>query len=160
MSEVLREYKVPVDKIGHFVCDNASSNDSAVHILLKALNPAITKAQIAARRLRCFDHVVNLAAQSLLAATESESQVAAAEAAEQSADGLQSVLSAGKSFINHGPLGKLHRIIKYVLASPQRREEFGGIKGGKRVKEYDYLGVSRPYRYYRIGLSKLRAKAC
>jgi hypothetical protein len=47
-----------------------------------------------------------------------------------------------------GSLGKLHRLIKYVLASPQRREEFGEIKGGRKVIEFDHLGVSCFYPYF------------
>ena len=39
-------------------------------------------------------------------------------------------------------LGKLHRLLKYILASPQRLEEFGEVKGGRKVIEFDHLGVS------------------
>ena len=44
-------------------------------------------------------------------------------------------------------VGKLHKLVKYILASPQRREEFGDIKGGRKVKEFDHLGVSCFYNY-------------
>jgi hypothetical protein len=45
-----------------------------------------------------------------------------------------------------GSLGKLHMLVKYVLASPQRRKEFGEIKGGRNTKEFDHLGVSYCFR--------------
>ena len=136
--DVLKEYEIKSDKLGVFVRDNATSNDSAVALVLKALYPGITNQEVVARRLRCFGHIINLAAQALLDPTAAEAAIAVRDL---EINGLtpEDVVPFWQST---GPLAKLHRLIKYILASPQRRDEFGEIKGGRKVKEYDHLGVS------------------
>ena len=129
--DVLEEYEIS-SKVGYFICDNATSNDSAVSIIVKTLNPAISTTEVIARRLRCFGHILNLSARSLLDPTESEFTIAVEELDIDNASGWQP----------SGSLGKLHLLIKYILASPQRREEFGEIKGGRTANEFDHLGVS------------------
>ena len=138
ICDVLKEYQISSDKLGFFICDNATSNDAAVALVLKALYLRITNNEIVARRLRCFGHIINLAAQALLDPTATEMAIAVRDL---EIDGLtpEDVVPFWQST---GPLAKLHRLIKYILASPQRREEFGEIKGGRKVKEYDHLGVS------------------
>ena len=74
--DVLKEYEIKSDKLGVFVCDNATSNDSAVALVLKALYPGITNQEVVARRLRCFGHIINLAAQALLDPTAAEAAIA------------------------------------------------------------------------------------
>lgn len=136
--QVLEEYNI-TNRIGHFVCDNASSNDGAVKLILKQLEPTISIEEATARRLRCFSHIINLSARSLLDPTGSEF-VIAAEELEIDESTLERAASAWQST---GSLGKLHRLVKYILASPQRREEFSEMKGGRKVVEFDHLGVSR-----------------
>ena len=55
------------DKVGFFVLDNASSNDTAVAILGETLqfDPKV-------RRLRCIGHILNLVAQQLLFGSDFE----------------------------------------------------------------------------------------
>jgi hypothetical protein len=137
LLEVLKEYEIE-DRLGYMVCDNASSNTTAIDLLLYELDPTITEAQIKARRLRCFGHIVNLAAQSLLAGRDAELKKAQEELEIDDEDyGHQS-----RRWIHQGPLGKVQRLVKYVLASPQRREEFGALSGGRKVAQFDHLGVS------------------
>jgi hypothetical protein len=135
--EVLEEYEIAA-KVGYFVCDNATSNDNAVAIILKQLDERITAPEITSRRLRCLGHIINLAARSLLQPTYAE----AITTAEELDIDESTLISSATLWESKGPLGKLHRVIKYVLASPQRREEFGEISGGRTVKEFDHLGVS------------------
>jgi hypothetical protein len=135
--EVLKEYEI-ASNVGYFVADNHSANDSAIVIVLSELDPAITPTEIEGRRLRCFGHIVNLAAQSLLDPSARELAVAAAEL-EIDEEAYERSIDAWHA---KGPLGKVCRLVKYVLASPQRREEFAAIKGGKKVIKYDHLGVS------------------
>lgn len=136
LLEVLEEYEI-THNVGYFVCDNASSNDAAVSAVLKALKPAISAVDITARRLRCIGHIINLSARSLLDPSGSELAIATEELDfEETA-----VERAATTWQSTGSLGKLHRLIKYILASPQRREEFGGIYGGRKAKEYDHLGL-------------------
>lgn len=144
LLEVLNEYAID-QKLGYCVSDNASSNDKACELLFKSINPSITAVTIQGRRLRCFGHVVNLAAQSLLATTGTEARVAAREL-EVIGDDEEGSEAVGARWIHAGPLGKLQRLVKYVLASGQRREEFASLSGGHRVKQYDHLGVSSKLR--------------
>jgi hypothetical protein len=125
--KVLEEYNISSD-IGYFVSDNHGANDYAITIVLKELDPAITTAQIEGRRLRCFGHIINLAAQALLDPSAYELTVAITEL-EMDEFAYERSLAA---WHKDGPLGKMHRLVKYVLASPQRREEFAEIKGTKR----------------------------
>jgi hypothetical protein len=154
LLEVLKEYEIE-DRLGYMVCDNASSNTTAIDLLLYELDPTITEAQIKARRLRCFGHIVNLAAQSLLAGRNAELKKAQEELEIDDEDyGHQS-----RRWIHQGPLGKVQRLVKYVLASPQRREEFGALSGGRKVAQFDHLGVSyisSCYWYSRCSKSKVR----
>ena len=62
---VIREYNI-AQKVGYFMSDNAKNNDTAVSLVLQALDPSLSAKQRQARRLRCFGHVVNLCAQALL----------------------------------------------------------------------------------------------
>lgn len=65
LPRVIKEYKIG-KKVGFFVADNASSNDTCIDILLRHRYPLMTPAQRARRRLRCLGHIVNLAAQVLI----------------------------------------------------------------------------------------------
>ena len=56
--EVIRDYGLTGDKIGWFVLDNATSNDTCVAEILHALG---IKDTVERRRLRCLGHIINLA---------------------------------------------------------------------------------------------------
>jgi hypothetical protein len=137
--EVLEEYEVnKAQKIGWFVCDSASSNDAAVAQVLRSLDPAISNDEIAGRRLWCLGHIINLSAGSLLDPTASERAVAASEL------DIDEFTSAD-SWHSAGSIGKLQKLVKYILESPQRREEFSKIPGGRKAMEYDHFGVSSDF---------------
>lgn len=40
-----------------------------------------------------------------------------------------------------GPVGKLHNMIKYIRWTPQRREQFAGIRIGGELAKFDKLEV-------------------
>ncbi len=140
LLQILNDYSL-TQRLGYCVSDNASSNDSACEQVFKSIDPSITAVAIQGRRLRCFGHIVNLSAQSLLATTGAEARAAALEL-EGVGDDEEGGEAVRARWIHAGPLGKLQRLVKYVLASGQRREEFGRISGGYQVKQYDNLGVS------------------
>jgi hypothetical protein len=54
------------ERIGYFMADNATSNDTCIDAVLKTLYPHMTATQQKRRRLRCFGHIVNLCAQAFL----------------------------------------------------------------------------------------------
>jgi hypothetical protein len=135
--EVLKEYAIS-DNVGYFICDNASSNNDAVKAVLKTLQPSLSSKEQTARRLRCMGHIINLSAHSLLDPSGSELAIASEEL--EIAEEVYA--RAAATWQAQGSLGKLHRLVKYILASPQRREEFGIIKGRRKEAEFDHLGVS------------------
>ena len=63
----LRKYQI--HRLGYFVCDNASSTDTAILDVLKSYGLAKEKDR---RRLRCLGHIVNLAAQAFLFGMDTE----------------------------------------------------------------------------------------
>lgn len=61
VSKLLQWFGIDLDKIGYFVLDNASNNDTAVLALARRIGFSATH-----RRLRCGPHTLNLVGQTLL----------------------------------------------------------------------------------------------
>jgi hypothetical protein len=163
LHSVLEGYSI-TRRLGYTVSDNITSNDRATELLLQRLEPGISRKEVQGRRLRCFGHIVNLAAQSLLAASPAEVEKATQELEDEVSEKEEPAAAVEVEFggrsaawIRSGPLGKLQRIIKYILASGQRREEFAEVKGGRRVQEFDHLGVSYFFPDLVSALSRLAA---
>lgn len=137
LIEVINEYGIG-NQLGYFVSDNHGANDSAVRLILAEFLPRLSAKEVKARSLRCIGHIVNLAAQSLLAATDTETKRAREELG---LDHLEWQGAAAAQIIG-GQLGKPQRLISYVLASSEWREKFGDIKGPRKTMEFDHLAVS------------------
>ena len=60
--QVIQEYGFE-KKLGYFVLDNATSNDTCVEAIFNELRPDLIKKE---RRLRCIGHIINIAAQAFL----------------------------------------------------------------------------------------------
>ena len=71
LTEVVDEYEI-VDQMGFFTLDNAESNDACLRIFLRTSFPSLSDEAIKTRRIRCFGHVVNLAAKAFLFGTNAE----------------------------------------------------------------------------------------
>ncbi|EAQ91954.1 hypothetical protein CHGG_00189 [Chaetomium globosum CBS 148.51] len=88
--------------------------------IYRSLDPTITDRDIKARRMRCFGHVLNLVVQAFLFGQD-------ATCFERDAYTL-SLWSDDEAELAHwrakGPVGKLHNIVKFIRASPQRSEAF------------------------------------
>jgi hypothetical protein len=89
-------------KLGWFVCDNASNNDTYIEALSSKFEFDHFK-----RRIRCISHVINLVARSLLFGKEPE---ALKEKLTQSND--------IELWRKRGPLSKIHNIVTWIRASP------------------------------------------
>lgn len=59
LLKVIKEYGIKAN-IECFIYNNASSNDAAVKLLFKELEPSISNTNITGRRLQYFRHVYNL----------------------------------------------------------------------------------------------------
>ena len=135
--DVIGEYKIG-GRIGYFMLDNASSNDTAVDLILKTLYPKMSEKQRKRRRLRCLGHVVNLCAQAFLLGKKADTTLEELELAYSRHD----FESIAKIWRKQGALGRLHNIVRYIRMSPQRREEFRRIVVGGEWSEFDMLEVS------------------
>ena len=107
-------------RIGFFVLDNASANDTCVDIILRTLYPKMSQKQRRRRRLRCLGHVVNIAAQAFLLGKGAEKTLDELEIAFLRQD-FQKIADIWRK---QGALGKLHNIIRYIRMTPQHRQEF------------------------------------
>lgn len=119
ISKVFREYKIG-RRIGFFVLDNASTNDTCVDIILRTLYPKMSEKQRRRRRLRCLGHIVNLAAQVFLLGKGAEKTLDELEIAFLRQD-FQKIADIWRK---QGALGRLHNIVRYIRMTPQRRQEF------------------------------------
>ena len=132
VHKVLLGWGIP-ERVGVTITDNATNNDAYIKALYPALEPSMTLADIVARRIRYFGHILNLTAQAFLLrnnpdAFEHQSQIFR-------------ILGQEEEDLDHwrsrGPIGKLHNIVRFIRASPQRIEAFR--QHAKEVEELDYM---------------------
>lgn len=137
LLHIFHDYKIS-GRIGYFMADNASSNDTCIDLVLQALYPNMSKKQRLRRRLRCFGHIVNLCAQAFIIGKDAEKICRDLEAAYREGD----LRRIGELWRKRGAIGRLHNIIRYIRASPQRRQFFKSIEIGGDLAAFDGLEVS------------------
>jgi len=135
--KVIKEYGIR-KKIGYFMLDNASSNDTCVDCILRKLYPNMTEKQRKSRRLRCLGHVVNLIAQAFLLGTKSDEALEELELAYLRKD-YDKIAAFWR---RRGALGRLHNVVRYIRMTPQRRSEFRRCGIGGTWALFDNLEVS------------------
>jgi len=128
----MKTYNLRESAIGCFVLDNAYNNDTCIQQLGIELGWSSNEAT--QRRLRCFGHIINLAAQAYLFGEKDE-------AFEESLRKHAEELKAGqlKLWELHGPIGKLHYIVAYIRKTPQRRQAFKRLHGDFDAPDLDLL---------------------
>ncbi|KAG6980228.1 putative AC9 transposase [Fusarium oxysporum f. sp. conglutinans] len=119
VRNVVRDWGID-RKIGVSICDNAASNDVCLRNFYTNLDASITRADAEARRMRCFGHILNLVAQAFLYGDDAASFELQSEAYGM----LERVEEDLEHWRAKGPVGKLHNIVKFIRASPQRTEAF------------------------------------
>ena len=90
------------------------------------------------RRLRCFGHIVNLCAQAFIIGKDAEKICRDLKAAYREGDLKQ----IGELWRKRGAIGRLHNIVWYIRASPQRHQFFKSIKISGDLAAFDGLEVS------------------
>jgi hypothetical protein len=121
-------------RIGYFVTDNATNNDTAINEVLRRLCPLLTETQRRSRRLRCLGHVINLAAKAFLYGTEFDAFEKDAEYTKEHTE-LSKELNLWRK---RGPVGRLHNVVTFICRSPQRREKFAQITEFSNTEKGDY----------------------
>lgn len=123
--QVIQEYGFE-KKLGYFVLDNATSNDTCVEAILREIRPDLMRKE---RRLRCIGHIINLAAQAFLYGKDEEAFTAEVYGTLAIAD-VKKQLDVWRK---KGPIGKLHNIVTFIRRTPQRREQFRSME----VSQFD-----------------------
>ncbi|CAI0649850.1 unnamed protein product [Colletotrichum noveboracense] len=120
LEEIIRDWGI-TKQVKTLISNNASSNNTYIASLIPRLDPSAKKKQdIQARRIRCFGHILNLVSKAFLFGKDSESF-------ERRSD-TYVLLQQDEADLKHwrkaGPIGKLHDIVKFIRASPQRTQRF------------------------------------
>ncbi|KAF6525877.1 hypothetical protein HZS61_011672 [Fusarium oxysporum f. sp. conglutinans] len=132
LGQVVREWKIE-DRVGTVISDNASSNDSCLVNFYGDLDAKMSLADVRARRMRCYGHILNLVARAFLYGEDFESF----EAESQVFDLLGRREDDLRHWRKKGPVGKLHNVVKFIRSSPQRCELFKRIsRENDEAQEY------------------------
>ncbi|KAH7472043.1 hypothetical protein FOMA001_g13021 [Fusarium oxysporum f. sp. matthiolae] len=110
-------------QVGTVISDNVTTNDTCLSYFYRQLDPSIRPADIKARRMRCYGHVLNLVARAFLFGKDAESFEL-----ESDINGMRGLQEQDlRHWRSKGPIGKLHNIVKFIRSSPQRSEYFKRI---------------------------------
>lgn len=137
LLKLIHDYKIR-GRVGFFMADNASNNDTCIDLILRNLHPDMTKKQRLRRRLRCLGHIINLCAQAFLVGQDADKICKELESAYRDGD----MKNIGELWRKRGAIGRLHNIVRYIRASPQRRQFFRSIEVGGDLSIFDGLEVS------------------
>jgi hypothetical protein len=117
LLKVIKEYNIE-QRLGYFMCDNISTNDTLIDLILLELYPHWITKQRKSRRLRCLGHVANLCARALLLGAGAGKALAALKAKIE-----KGAVDAEMAFWSkRGPIGMLHNVVSVIRASPEDRE--------------------------------------
>ena len=109
VGEIISKFDLQ-DRIGYFVLDNVSNNDSCIEALAEEFGFNAKH-----RRLRCAGHIINLVAKALLFGNN-------VEAFEADIDASKELINEFKLWKKHGPIGKVHNTVLYIGWSDQRSQ--------------------------------------
>lgn len=113
--------------LGHFVMDNASTNNTLMDYTTADLGDKEIAYDARQHRLRCSGHIINLAVCAFLFGKHPNAERQVDGTIESQVGPSVQVLNACRKL---GPLGKLHNIIVYIMASPRRIQAFTQRSGG------------------------------
>lgn len=113
---ILDEYSLK-EKLGYFITDNVSSNDTCITEIVETLRPDLN----ADNQLPwCMSHIINLIAKAFLFGDKSETF----EVDVAIAKGLRDFEGTMRLWRKQGAIGKLHNLVWFIQASPQYEELF------------------------------------
>ncbi len=122
--EVLEDFNI-YNRVGYFVMDNATNNDTMMDVIADTLNAeGGIYYDPRQRRLRCNGHIINLAVQAFLFGKNVNDYELPEGVAASASD--QQI----KQWRKLGPLGKLHNSNFHIMASAQRIQRFKKLSDG------------------------------
>ncbi len=107
---VLDEYSLK-EKLGYFIMDNASSNDTCVTEIVETLRPDLNADN---QRHRYIGYIINLIAKVILFGNKSETFEADVAVAED----VRHSEGAMRLWRKQRAIGKLHNLVQFIQASP------------------------------------------
>lgn len=119
LEDTVRDWGL-VSRMGVVICDNATNNDTCLASFYPRINPRMTSRDCKAHRMRCYGHILNLVAKSLLFGSDFETFEAESEFYQTVHRDEEDL----KLWRKTGPVGKLRNIVRFIRASPQRSERF------------------------------------
>ena len=118
-SENIAEAVIPVllimgikDRIGFFIGDNASPNDTAIRAILDKIRPDIKDPD--SRRVRCVGHIINLAAKAFLFGKDADAFVEESQTKKQ----LSRFEAVRELWRKKEPLGKFYNTVNFIQKNP------------------------------------------
>jgi hypothetical protein len=120
LSAVVSEWGLSSREIGVVIADNATSNDTCLEHFWRMTDPDLSPRDIKHRRVRCYGHILNLAAKAFLFGQDAD----AIELESYDAGSTGRASEELELWRRKGPVGKLHNIISYIRRTPQRSESF------------------------------------
>jgi len=108
-------------KLGYFTTDSSAVNDSAVQYIARKCANIGVRFDPVQRHIRCFAHIVSEVGKAML--WGDYSVVAANDHLDNDLD-PEARIRLLQDWRKAGPLGRLHNCIRFILKSPQRREQF------------------------------------
>lgn len=137
ITEVAEEFGL-TECLGYLQSDNVESNDKCVAAVLRRIHPDLPAGKVSAlkqcRRVRCFGHILNLAAKALLEG-KNPGLLRSFEPGSQARLEAEEERDLLEQWRKRGPIGKLHNIVHFVRRSPQRRDSFAEVMAGKLTAE-------------------------
>ncbi|EAQ87078.1 hypothetical protein CHGG_08331 [Chaetomium globosum CBS 148.51] len=137
ITEVAEEFGL-TECLGYLQSDNVESNDKCVAAVLRRIHPDLPAGRVSAlkqrRRVRCFGHILNLAAKALLEG-KNPGLLRSFEPGSQARLEAEEERDLLEQWRKRGPIGKLHNIVHFVRRSPQRRDSFAEVMPGKLTAE-------------------------
>ena len=119
--EMMKEFGICA-KIGYFMGDNASNNDTTIQSINRRLQEdGFDGFEWEERRLRCWGHIMNLVVKALLFGPN------VSKLEKERRDGEDITTYERQQTLRWralGAIGKSHNIVKFIRVSPQRRAAF------------------------------------
>ncbi len=150
--KTLTSYKIR-NELGHLVINNALTNDTLMQYIAEDLKDERIAYDPWQHGLRCNGHIINLPVCAFLFGKHPDAERQAGRAIESRAcPSIQEPITWRRV----GPLGKLHNIIVYIIASPQRIQPFNQQRGGHIQRRDNKMRRNSWYMMLHWSLTKTR----
>lgn len=127
-------------KVRYFTLDNASNNDTTLTQVAVYLAEIEIEFKPKERRLRCFEHGINLVVEVFLWGLNTE--VLEGLRRESSTEGDRQEIPELTEWRRQGPMGKLRNICVWICRTPQRRDSFtSNVKSDGSIGSYATLPI-------------------